>query len=105
MNTQAPSPSDQPNRSHVDHDMDHEMHQAATARLKMGFGQKAVVASLLTVVLVPPLAGFYSYFSGVPLHLLAAKKEEEGRPPAPTNRPASLSFRTRPTQSKFPTTS
>jgi cobalt-zinc-cadmium efflux system membrane fusion protein len=25
------------------------------------------------VVLVPPLAGFYSYFSGVPLHLLAAK--------------------------------
>ena len=30
----------------------------------------------LTVVLVPPLAGFYSYFSGVPLHLLASKKED-----------------------------
>jgi membrane fusion protein, heavy metal efflux system len=31
----------------------------------------------LTVVLVPPLAGFYSYFSGVPLHLLASKKEDK----------------------------
>jgi len=43
----------------------------------MGFGQRAVVALLLTVVLVPPAAGFYSYFSGVPLHLLAATKEVE----------------------------
>ena len=44
---------------------------------KMGFGQKTVVAILLTIVLVPPLGGFYSYFSGVPLHLLASSKEVE----------------------------
>ncbi len=44
---------------------------------KMGFGQKVVVLLLLTVVLVPPLAGFYSYFSGVPLHLLASGKDEK----------------------------
>ena len=43
----------------------------------MGIGQKAVVTLLLTVVLVPPLAGFYSYFSGIPLHLLASTKEAE----------------------------
>ncbi|MGZ3301863.1 MAG: efflux RND transporter periplasmic adaptor subunit [Isosphaeraceae bacterium] len=46
----------------------------------MGIGQKAVVAILLTVVLVPPLAGFYSYFSGIPLHLLASSKEAEKAP-------------------------
>jgi cobalt-zinc-cadmium efflux system membrane fusion protein len=40
-------------------------------------GQRAVVAILLTVVLVPPAAGFYSYFSGVPLHLLASTKDKE----------------------------
>jgi membrane fusion protein, heavy metal efflux system len=78
MNTQAASPADGPNPSHLDHDMDHEMHHAATSRLKMGWGQKAVVALLLTVVTLPPLAGFYSYFSGIPLHLLHGKKEEEG---------------------------
>ncbi len=44
---------------------------------KMGFGQKLVVALLLAVVLLPPLAGFYSYFTGIPLHLLAAKKEDD----------------------------
>ncbi len=44
---------------------------------KMGIGQKAVVALLLTVVLVPPTAAFYSYFSGVPLHLLASSNSEE----------------------------
>jgi cobalt-zinc-cadmium efflux system membrane fusion protein len=43
----------------------------------MGFGQKAVVLLLLTVVIVPPLAGFYSYFSGIPLHLLASNKEKD----------------------------
>ncbi len=48
---------------------------ARPAPRKMGHGQKAVVALLLTVVLVPPLAGFYSYFSGIPLHLLASSKE------------------------------
>jgi len=76
MNTAMASPTDGPNRSHVDHEKDHEMDQAAAARLKMGWLQRAIVALLLTVVLVPPLAGFYSYFSGVPLHLLAAKKLE-----------------------------
>src|SRR5271157_5339409 len=50
---------------------------ARPAPRKMGYGQKAVVALLLTVVLVPPLAGFYSYFSGIPLHLLASSKEAE----------------------------
>ncbi len=43
----------------------------------MGFRQKLVVALLLTVIVVPPSLGFYSYFSGVPLHLLAATKREE----------------------------
>ena len=51
--------------------------EARPAPRKMGFGQKTVVAILLTVVLVPPLGGFYSYFSGVPLHLLASSKEAE----------------------------
>jgi cobalt-zinc-cadmium efflux system membrane fusion protein len=50
---------------------------APPARRKMGIGQKIVVAVLLTVVLVPPLAGFYSYFTGIPLHLLASSKEKE----------------------------
>jgi cobalt-zinc-cadmium efflux system membrane fusion protein len=44
---------------------------------KMGLGQRLVVLILLTVVIVPPLAGFYSYFSGVPLHLLASAKDKE----------------------------
>jgi cobalt-zinc-cadmium efflux system membrane fusion protein len=44
---------------------------------KMGLGQKAIVALLLTVVLVPPAAGFYSFFSGVPLHLLASSKDKD----------------------------
>src|SRR5262249_21534501 len=43
-------------------------------RRRMGFGQKAFVSLLLTVVTVPPAAAFYSYFSGVPLHLLAPAK-------------------------------
>jgi len=50
---------------------------AGAARRKMGWGQRSVVVILLTVVTVPPLAGFYSYFSGVPLHLLASKKEDK----------------------------
>ncbi len=87
MNTATASPTDGPNHAHVDHEKDHEMDQAAAARLKMGWGQRAIVVLLLTVVLVPPLAGFYSYFSGVPLHLLAAKKletEEEAEAEAPS---------------------
>jgi cobalt-zinc-cadmium efflux system membrane fusion protein len=49
---------------------------------RMGFGQKAVVAILLIVVLVPPTAAFYSYFSGVPLHLLASTKEDKEKEPS-----------------------
>src|SRR5262249_48733689 len=45
-------------------------------RRRMGFGQRAVVAILLTVVLVPPAAGFYSYFTGIPLHLLASTSDK-----------------------------
>ncbi|MFI5454930.1 MAG: efflux RND transporter periplasmic adaptor subunit [Isosphaerales bacterium] len=44
---------------------------------RMSWVYKAVVALLLTVVLVPPLAGFYSFFSGIPLHLLASTKEDQ----------------------------
>ncbi|HWT78660.1 MAG TPA: efflux RND transporter periplasmic adaptor subunit, partial [Candidatus Methylomirabilis sp.] len=51
--------------------------EAKPAPRKMGIGQKTVVVILLTVVLVPPLAGFFSYFSGIPLHLLASTKEAE----------------------------
>jgi cobalt-zinc-cadmium efflux system membrane fusion protein len=51
--------------------------EAGAARRRMGWGQKAVVLVLLTVVTVPPLAGFYSYFSGVPLHLLASSMDEK----------------------------
>ena len=40
-------------------------------------GRRLSSLILLTVVLVPPLGGFYSYFSGVPLHLLASSKEVE----------------------------
>jgi cobalt-zinc-cadmium efflux system membrane fusion protein len=43
----------------------------------MGFGQRIVVAMLLTVVLAFPLAGFYSYFSGVPLRLFAGTTEDQ----------------------------
>ena len=42
-------------------------------------GRRTVIGILLTVVLVPPIAGFYSYFSGVPLHLLASvNKSKDG---------------------------
>jgi cobalt-zinc-cadmium efflux system membrane fusion protein len=77
MNTPVTSPSGEPHRAAVDHEVDHEMEKAAAARLKMGWGQRAVVLILLTVVIVPPLAGFYSYFSGVPLHLLASAKDDK----------------------------
>ena len=41
-----------------------------TPTRKMGPVQKVIVAILLSVVLIPPTAGFFSFFSGVPLHLL-----------------------------------
>jgi len=87
MNSARATPTDSPNRPHGDHERDHEMEHAAAARLKMGWGQRSVVAILLTVVILPPLAGFYSYFSGIPFHLLAGKKveteeEEEAKSPS-----------------------
>ena len=57
-------------------------------RPRMGWGQRAVVALLLTVVIVPPLAGFYSYFSGVPCICSRPErrreKEASARPPPPS---------------------
>jgi cobalt-zinc-cadmium efflux system membrane fusion protein len=50
---------------------------AGAPQRKIGIGQRALVTILLSVVLIPPAAGFYSYFSGVPLHLLAATKENK----------------------------
>jgi membrane fusion protein, heavy metal efflux system len=75
MNTAISTATDDLSRSSVDHDMDHEAEREERARLRMGWGQRAVVALLLMVVTVPSVAGFYSYFAGVPLHLLAAKEE------------------------------
>jgi membrane fusion protein, heavy metal efflux system len=77
MNTVTTPPTDDHPHPPVDHEIDHEMERAARARLKMGLGQKVIACLLLVVVLIPPLAGFYSYFTGVPLHLLAGKKAEE----------------------------
>jgi cobalt-zinc-cadmium efflux system membrane fusion protein len=76
MDMPTASPIDGADRSHLDLETDHEMDRAASARLRMGWGQRAVVVLLLTGVLVPPAAGFYSYFSGVPLHLFGAEKVE-----------------------------
>ena len=53
---------------------------ASPAPRKMGFGQRSVVALLLTVVLVPPTGRFLQLFSGVPLHLLASSKPAGGTP-------------------------
>jgi membrane fusion protein, heavy metal efflux system len=79
MNTATASPSADPQLPHADHEIDHELERAARGRLKLSLGQKVVVALLLTIVVAPPLAGFYSYFSGVPLRLFAAKKEDDDK--------------------------
>ncbi len=64
---------------------------AVPARRKMGFGQRVVIAMLLMLLVVPPMAGYYSYFSGVPLHLLASTKEDqEESPGSPASRAVSL---------------
>ena len=57
---------------------------------KMGLGQRAVVILLLTVVLTPPTAAFYSFFSGVPLHFLASAKKAERDQNAEARRNVSL---------------
>ena len=64
---------------------------AVVAPAKMGPVQKVIVALLLTAVIVPPLSGFYSFFSGVPLHLLGAtKKEQEETSQSPAQSSVSL---------------
>jgi cobalt-zinc-cadmium efflux system membrane fusion protein len=57
--------------------------------LKMSLGQRLVGAILLGVVMLAPAAAFYSYFTGVPLHLLASSNDddddqEKSAPPGPT---------------------
>jgi cobalt-zinc-cadmium efflux system membrane fusion protein len=47
---------------------------AAAPRRRMGIGQKIFVVLLLTVVLVPSSAAFYSFFMGIPLRVLASTK-------------------------------
>jgi membrane fusion protein, heavy metal efflux system len=49
----------------------------APVRRRMGFGQKLAALILLTVVIIPPAAGFYSYFTGVPLRLVGSSKAME----------------------------
>jgi cobalt-zinc-cadmium efflux system membrane fusion protein len=44
---------------------------------RIGLRQKVGIALLLSVVLVPPLGAFYTYFSGVSLHRLVSGKEVE----------------------------
>jgi cobalt-zinc-cadmium efflux system membrane fusion protein len=46
---------------------------AARAKPWTRWIRRLVIVVLLIVLLVPPTAAFYSYFSGVPLHLLAGK--------------------------------
>ena len=50
---------------------------SASPALKMRFGQKIVIATLLIILVVPPFLGYWSYFTGVPLHLLASTQKEE----------------------------
>jgi cobalt-zinc-cadmium efflux system membrane fusion protein len=60
---------------------------------RMGLVQKIFGAILLSVVLLAPAAGFYSYFSGIPLHLLASAKDDkdqEQNSESPASRGVSL---------------
>ncbi len=50
---------------------------AVVSRRRLGLGQRLGVMMVLIVLTVPPAAGFYSYFSGKPLHLLASTKDKE----------------------------
>jgi cobalt-zinc-cadmium efflux system membrane fusion protein len=65
-----PEPSDEP------HEFHHE-ELAASSRASTRWVRRSVITLLLIVVLVPPFAGFYSFFSGVPLHLLASSKDKD----------------------------
>jgi cobalt-zinc-cadmium efflux system membrane fusion protein len=56
----------------------------------MGLGRRVAVTILVSAVVIPPAAGFYSYFSGVPLHLLAASKEKKEGSALPSSPRVSL---------------
>ncbi len=45
--------------------------------------RKIVIGIMLAVLVVPPAAGFISYFSGVPLHLIASTKKQDDKNSAP----------------------
>jgi cobalt-zinc-cadmium efflux system membrane fusion protein len=51
--------------------------EAPPPRRRMGLGQKIFVVMLLTVVLVPSSAAFYSFLTGVPLRVLASTKSKD----------------------------
>jgi cobalt-zinc-cadmium efflux system membrane fusion protein len=51
--------------------------ELGTHERRMSIGQRIVLVLLLLMLVVPPTAAFYSYFSGVPLHLLASTKTED----------------------------
>jgi cobalt-zinc-cadmium efflux system membrane fusion protein len=65
---------------------------ATPAPRKMGIVQKVLGLMLLTVVVVAPTAAFYSYFSGIPLHLLASTKEKEDEEAAAASRRSRISL-------------
>lgn len=51
--------------------------EAAYPRQRLGFGQRLGIILVLFMLVVPPAAGFYSYFSGTPLHLLASSTDKD----------------------------
>ena len=105
MNTATASPTDDPNRSQVDHETDHEMDRAAAARLKMGWGQKAVVALLLDCGLGPAAGGVLQLLFGRAA-AFARGQERRGRGGGRLpRRPASHWSRAKPTRWRSPTRS
>ena len=76
MNTATAAPTDDPTRPHVDHEMDHEMEHAARCRLKMGWGQRAVVCAALDSGPGPAAGGFLQLLLGRPA---AFARGQEGR--------------------------
>ena len=65
-----------PTTAPVDHELDHEMNMRP-GPAQDGSRAESRRRTSLAVVLIPPPAGFYSYFSGIPLHLLAKKEEDK----------------------------
>lgn len=67
------------NQTHAQLSADHGEVASAGVGAVGCFTRRAIIGLLLTLVLVPPAAGFYSYISGHPLHLLApGQKIKEG---------------------------